>query len=303
MPEKKEIKYSFTRVDCYEQCPFKYLLKYIDSNYVSISAIALDVGTTIHDNEEKIANAIKNGEPIDYVKLKNDLIVKMAALEKKFPKDWNEPDKVNRYYKEKFFSYLTSGIYRLEKYCKDHPELEIVGAEIPFKTTICGKLFGGKIDRLFRNKVTGEYLCQDIKTYPTEVEEEHLTTPLQFVVYTAAIKEMYNVTTDEVKCQFDLPFCEISQDAGTNGFMNRGLKKIEKLFEGIDNQEFKPKPSRLCYWCEYSATKPDNPKCNHLCPYYMLWTKDQPKNFSVNEKWESLEAYRKKLEETAEKTV
>ena len=96
MSEEKEIKYSFTRIDCYEQCHFKYLLKYVDKNYVSISAIALEVGTTIHDNEEKIANCIKNGEPINYVKLKNDLIIKAAALEKKFTRDWNEPDKAGR---------------------------------------------------------------------------------------------------------------------------------------------------------------------------------------------------------------
>ena len=284
----KPIKYSFTRVDCYKQCPFKYLLKYIDKHYIKISAIALDVGTTIHDNEEKIANCIKNGEPIDYVKLKNDLIIKMAELEKKFPKDWVELDKAGRTYKEKFFSYLISGIYRLEKYCKDHPELEIVGAEVPFELKFCDRLFGGKIDRLFRNKNTGQYLCQDIKTYPQPVEHDDLVTPLQFVVYTAAIKEMYNVNTEDVQCQFDLPFCEIAQ-------------KINKLFEGIDGEDFKPNPSQLCYWCEYSATKPDNPWYNHLCPYHSLWNKKEPKNFEVKEKWVSLKAYREKLAEKAKK--
>ena len=295
-------KYSYSKVDCYKQCPFKFLLKYVDNKYVPVSSIAFDVGTAIHDTEEKIANCIKDGLPIDYKALRNNLVIKMAELEKKFPKEWNEKDKAGRYYKEKFFGYLTSGIYRLENFCKEHPELEIVGAEIQFYSTLCGKSFNGKIDRLFRNKNTGKYLCQDIKTYPQLVEEKDLITPLQFVVYVDAIKAMYNVTNEDVQCQYDLPFCAVAQDAGTKGFMDRGFKKINQLFEGIDNHEYAPNPTALCYWCEYSATNPQSYKKNHLCPYHSLWTKDE-KTEDVAGKWVSLEEYRKFCENLDKQAV
>lgn len=281
-------KYSYSKVDCYKQCPFKFMLKYIDGHYINAPAIALDVGNLIHGTEETIANCIKNGTPIDYVGLKNNLILETIKLEHKFPKDFCEPDKVNRYYKEKLYYYIEEGIYRLEKFMKDHPTYEIVGAEVPFKLTLEGKPFSGKIDRLIRDTATGKYICHDVKTYPVAVEKDDLTTPLQFVVYVEAIKEMYKVNTEDVSCGYDLPFCNLIQDAGTSGFVGRGHKKIKSLLEAIDAGEFEPNPTPLCYWCEFSATNPNQVQAGkNLCPYHSLWTK-QKASFEKAAEWRGL---------------
>ena len=289
-------RYSYSKVDCYNSCHFKFYLKYIENKYADLNVIAVKVGTAIHDTEELIANAIKNTLPINYVELKNKLLLKMVEFEHNFPKDYFEPDKAGRYYKDKLYGYLNEGIYRLEHFCKEHPELEIVGAEIPFKLEICGKPFTGKIDRLFRNRNTGKYICQDIKTYPVEVDQKDLATPLQFVIYTKAIKEMYGVTNEDVQCQYDLPFCNITQDAGTAGFMDRGAKKIEKLFAGINNQEFEPNPSPLCFWCEYGMLNPNiTSGAKNLCPYHSTWTKEKA-SFGHAEEWQGLENHQIVLE-------
>ena len=210
-------KMSYSKMDCYKQCGWKFLLQYIEGPYISTPGIALDVGILIHDTEEKIANFIKDDLPIDYVALKNNIIVKTMEIEHKFPKDFLEKDKTGRLYKEKIYEYLEKGIYRLETYMKEHQELEIVGAEIPFKYDLMDFTFSGKIDRLFRNKVTGEYICQDIKTWPKPAEDKDIPTPLQFVVYTKAVKEMYGVLNEEISCAYDLPFCNMIQAVGTKG--------------------------------------------------------------------------------------
>lgn len=291
-------KMSYSKMDVYKQCGWRYLLQYVEGPYISTPGIALDVGTMIHDAEEHIANSIKAGEPIDYISLKNGIILKSLAIEHKFPKEWHEPDKTGRFYKEKIYGYLESGIYRLEKFMKEHSELEIVGAEVPFKFEHMNYVFSGKIDRLLRNKNTGEYYCQDIKTWPKPAEKEDLPTPLQFVVYTIAIKQLYGVINEEISCAYDLPFCDTVQPAGTKGYMKRGLAKIEKLLTGINAGEFVPNPTTLCHWCTYCPTNPNQPKdpnAHDRCPYYSLWTKEN-RVYDVKNKWQGMENHQKIME-------
>lgn len=281
-------RYSYSKVDCYKQCPFKFKLKYVDGHYINTPGIALDVGTMIHAAEEDIANAIKEGKVIDYVGLKNRIILETMKIEHKFPKDFCEPDKADRYYKEKIYHYLDESIKRLERFMLDHPTYEIVGAEVPFSVTIHNKTFTGKIDRLLKDTATGNYICHDVKTYPVEVAKEDLATPLQFVVYTEAIKNMFGVTGDQVSCGYDLPFCDVIQDAGTKGYMTRGLKKLGELLDAIDSGEFEPNPTPLCHWCEFCATNPNQPReGKNLCPYHSLWTKTN-KSFEHASEWQGL---------------
>jgi hypothetical protein len=257
----------------------------------------------IHEAEEDIANAIKENRPIDYVALKNRILLKTIKLEHDYPVDFFAPDKAETYYRDKIYGYLEKGIYRLENYMKEHPELEIVGAEIPFKFDLYDYHFSGKIDRVLRNKNTGEYICHDVKTYSELKEQKDLATPLQFVVYTHALKEMYGVLTEQVSCGFDLPFCNTIQAAGTNGYMNRGMEKIKKELEKINNKEFEPHPTPLCAWCIYSPTNPNQPRdpnAHNRCPYHSLWTKDNKNQINASE-WLGMENHKIVLEKYIEK--
>ena len=76
-------KFSYSKLDTYVQCPFKFKLKYVDGHYIFNSSIATEFGTLIHETEETIAKNIINNEPIDYVKLKNNIILKLSELQKK----------------------------------------------------------------------------------------------------------------------------------------------------------------------------------------------------------------------------
>ena len=289
-------KFSYSKLDCYKQCHFMFKLKYIDGHYISATGIALEVGILIHSIEEDIANCIKDNKPIDYISLKNKIILAIPELEHKFYKDFWEKDKSGRYYKEKLYGYLTSGIYRLEKYMQEHPTYKIIGAEVPFNVNIEGKVFTGRIDRLLLDTETNTYICHDVKTFPIEVTKDDLATPLQFVVYTKAIEEMYKVSEDKVVCGYDLPFCNIIQQAGTKGFVHRGLTKIKTLFDQIDSQDWTPNPTALCHRCTYSATNPNQPKAaKGLCPYFSLWTK-QNHTFEKAFKWQGIENHEAILE-------
>ena len=79
-------KYSYSKIDCYEQCHFKFKLQYLDGKYFYSDSVATLFGSAIHKVEEDIANCIKEGKPIDYITLKNNLILKLAEIKHKFPK-------------------------------------------------------------------------------------------------------------------------------------------------------------------------------------------------------------------------
>jgi len=296
MKRKDQERFSFSKIDVFDKCGFRYKLHYVDGPQIFSKSIALDVGTLIHDAEEQIAKAIMAHEPIDYIKLKNNIIIKNYKLQHDYPEDYAEIDKAGRYYKDKIREYLTSGIYRLETFMNEHPELELVAAELPFNIMYSDYRFTGKIDRILRNKITGDYICQDIKTYPQEVEQKELATPLQFVVYTLAMKDAFKLTNEQISCAYDLPFCDVTQAAGTKGYMTRGLKKLDGLLADIDAGKFDPNPSPLCHWCPYCPTNKNQPKeAKNRCPYYSLWTKEH-KVFTVAEKFEGLEKHQEVME-------
>jgi hypothetical protein len=121
--EKLE-QYSYSKLDLYAGCGFKYKLKYIDKiQFKWTDTIATEFGTCIHSIEEDIAKAIKAGEPINYISFKNRLIMKRYELEHKYALTFGELDKSSRTYLQKTYEYLEAGIYRLETYLKEHPTL------------------------------------------------------------------------------------------------------------------------------------------------------------------------------------
>lgn len=301
-------KYSYSKLDTYVQCPFKYKLKYLDGHYLFSNSIATEFGTLIHETEETIAKNIVNSEPIDYIKLKNNILLNVCELQKKYPKDFYEKDKSNRSYEDKMYDYLLGGIYKLEAFMQNNPNLEIVGIEQKFNVEYQEKMFNGFIDRVFYDKVENKYLIQDIKTYAIPVEKDKLATPLQFVIYTLAAQQLYNCSPEQISCEYYLPLCDLTQSAGTKGYMTRGMTKLEKIFTGIAQQDFEPSPCPLCNWCEFSATNPDaTDEGKYLCPYFCKWHRDTRNKSDLGRvefHWEGLEkhplileSYHNKLQE------
>lgn len=284
-------KFSYSKIDTYSQCGFRYKLRYIDGHFVNTGGLATELGTAIHAIEEAIANTIKAGQAVDYIALKNQLLLKLAYFEYKFPEAFSERDKSGRTTKDKLFEYLSTGIYRLEKFLMANGHLEVIATEKKFSFEWNGVVFSGFIDRILYDHFNKKYIVQDIKTYAVPVESKSLATPLQFVVYVLAMKELFNVEADDVTCSYDLPFCDLVQPAGTPGFMTRGTKKLESLLSSIHEQDFKPNPSPLCHWCEFCATNPNQaPEAKNLCPYYSLWTKEN-KTFATAASWEGLDKH------------
>lgn len=303
MTEKKDEKFSYSKLSMYESCPFKYKLQYVDGNFIYTGSVATEFGSAIHETEEAIAKAIRAKEPVNYIKLKNELIVKFAEIEHKYPGEYLLDDgKSNRNYRDKAYEYLEKDIYHLEKFMKEHPSYEIVGIEQKFNFTYDQQhYFTGAIDRVFRDTETDQYLIQDIKSWAVQEDEDELKTPLQFVVYTLAAKELWGAEPEKITCQYYLPLVNCStQNGGTKGYIDRGIKKLNRLFDGIKASEFAPKQTPLCNYCNFCRTNPTAPeKSKYLCPYYSLWDRSTRNKFDIvkhENEWQGLDQHQAILE-------
>lgn len=294
-----EEKYSYSKLACFEQCPYKYKLIYIDGHFISCPSIATDFGTLIHHIEEEIGKYLQTGLKPDYKSLIFDFESRLKQIEKHYPDDFHALDKSGRSYKEKAEYYKSTGIYRLENRLTQNPDLEIVGLEKEFYLEFNEYLFHGFIDRIFYDKSKDEYIIEDIKTYSKPMENKDLKVPLQHVVYSLALK---STGINKIVCTYDLPLCDINQKVDSK-YLGKGILKLEDLFEDIKYSDFEPKPSPLCHWCLFSGTYPNQPEeAKGLCPYYCKWTK-QNRTFEQNYSWlgvkkhqEILESFKKDLD-------
>jgi len=291
-------KYSYSKLEVYVNCPFKYKLIYVDKIKAFTQSVATELGTLVHETEEAIAHAIQEKRAINYDALKQRFIAKREEIKNKYPVDYEVKDKAGTTYEEKTTKYLETGIYNLEKFMKAHPTYEIVGIEQSFNFKYKKSYtFIGYIDRVFRDTATNHYIIQDIKTWPVPHEQKELTTPLQFVVYAMAARQLWGVGTESISCEYYLPFCELTQSAGTKGYLARGVSKIEKIFAGILEKSFAPKPSPLCNYCAFCPTSPEAPAhTKHMCPYFSHWTRENRKDFSTENEWMGMENHEYILE-------
>lgn len=286
-------KFSYSRLQCYSSCHMKYKLHYEDKNYLFSESVATAYGTLTHECEESIAKALQAGQPVNYTALKNNFILGCRKLAQKYPEEWTKPDKSDRTYREKMYLYLESAIYRLERFMSENPYLEIIGIEQKFEYDYDGiHSFTGSIDRAFRNTLTGEILIQDIKTWPVPAQNSELKAPAQFTVYAMAAQQLWGVSTDKIKCEYDLPLCDLRQASLSEDIIADGKPQLDRWFAGITKGDFKPTVSALCHFCQYNPLS--NPsiletKPQAICPYFSTWQKSGDSVRDTLCKWEGSE--------------
>lgn len=277
----KKDRYSYSKISAYEKCGFKFKLQYVDGLWVGSKSLAADFGTAIHQVEEDIAKSITANQPIDYITIKNKFIMDNIRLEHNYSAEYNILDNkgdIPRTYKTKRDEYLNQYIYRLETFMKKNPTCRIVGIEQSFDFSYDEThSFNGKIDRVIFDDATGKLIIQDIKSWPKVKSLSELKVDLlQFAIYMMACELIYNVDRKDMICEYDLPLCNTTFRIEGKSLIEEYEPMIEDLFKGILEQNFKPSPSALCFWCQYNPIAnpkilTDNPKA--VCPYASTWQK------------------------------
>ena len=285
------VKYSYSRVDTYGKCPWKYKLKYEDLVYIESNTLALELGTLVHWIEEHISYALMKGETPDYDALREDFYninnpkthpqdmdngqFGINILKTKYASDFYTVDENGQSYATRCEWYAKEGIYRQEQFMKEHPTYQLFDVEKYFEFTFEGHILKGYIDRIWFDTKTRQYIIDDIKTKNKFFKEEETKTPMQHCIYAMALKNALGLFTEPTIFFYDLPFVNARQPIGTMGCINRAKKKLKALFDGIETpceDQWKPSPSPLCYYCEFGGLNPKQPaEGRRLCPYYSMW--------------------------------
>ena len=222
--EKEILSLSYTSLQNYEICPFKYYIKY-NLLFTESETIFIKKGHLVHKFLDKIHKSIKNDEEFNL-----DEMVEKHATE-------NERDK-NKKEIENIYKYVE----------KDLKGLRILDSEVPFQIEKEDCIIDGKIDLIYEKD--GKIGIMDFKTSSTFNEEE---VKQQLYIYLMALNENpnYKGKIDELAI-----YLVNSQKIETYKIDYAYLKSLQtnihKIANEINNNKFNRKPGAHCNSCTFN---------------------------------------------------
>jgi putative RecB family exonuclease len=255
--------YSHSKLSTFEQCPFKYKLRYIDKiRPVIEKTIEAHLGSSVHDTLEWIYNTIKEAPQKEFT---IDDIITFYAVK------WQESYTDDILVVKKQLSakdYFNKGVEFLLKYFQKHAPFKDGTIECEKKIMI--KLdedtkLQGFIDRLVHNIETGEYEIHDYKTAKTLPSQQKMDEDRQLALYSIAIKELYGQDKEISLVWHYLAHDTKIVSKRTNEQLNKLKEETKALIKKIEEtKDFPFKPMILCNWCEFKEMCPaHNPNSTH----------------------------------------
>jgi len=259
--------YSHSKLSTFEQCPFKFKLKYIDRIIPEIEkTIEAHLGSAVHATLEWIYIKAKEAETKKQIPSLDDTIVFYSEA---WRRDYS-PDIVIVSNELKPKDYFNKGVEFLVNYYQKHFPFDDGTIELEKKIIIGLDSEGnyeiiGFIDRLAQNIHTGEFEIHDYKTANSLPRQEDIDNDRQLALYAVAIKEIYGKDKEVTLNWHYLAHNKKITSKRTNHELEQLKKETLNLIKQIEStEEFLPCKSPLCKWCEYIQ----------MCP---LWNTSEDK--------------------------
>lgn len=248
--------YSHSRLSTFEQCPYKFKLRYIDKVVPEIEAtIEAHLGKCVHDTLEWLYNSIKKD---------SDSVPTIDGVIEYYANKWEETynDKIH-IVKNGFTpkDYFNKGVQFLVDYYMKHK---------PFKdgTIECEKRIvielndkykiQGFIDRLVENIEKDRIEIHDYKTANNLPPKEKIENDRQLALYSIAIKEIFGKEKEVKLIWHYLAHNMKITSSRTNEQLDQLKKETLELIEKIESTtDFPTCKSILCDWCEYKSICPE----------------------------------------------
>ncbi len=242
--------YSHSRLSCYEQCPHKFKLQYIDRVETEIEeSIETFLGSRVHEVLEKLYRDLQ------FQKM-NSVEDLLRFLHNEWEKNWSDTIVIanNEYTPENYLKMAEK--YVADYYKRYYPFNQ--GKTIALEERILINLdesgdykLQGYIDRLTET-TDGCYEIHDYKTNSRLPLAEYIRTDRQLALYMIGVKENYpNVNTVRLIWHF-LKFDKEVDSTRTDAELIQLKKDTIQLIDQIENDsDYKTKPGYLCRWCEY----------------------------------------------------
>lgn len=246
--------YSNSKLKTFEQCKFKYKLRYIDKIIPEIEkSIEAHLGTCVHLALEWLYSQIQetgNAPGLDDV---------ITTYSKAWVKDYSDSIIITK----KWMSaadYFNKGIkYLIDYYESNKPfQDNTIALEKEIIVDLSDEhQLRGFIDRLVYNKQTDEYEIHDYKTSETAPSQETIEKDTQLALYSLAIKDLFKHDKQVKMVWHFLSFNKEIELKKTNEQLAQLKQTTLNLIKEVESTcEFPPKISPLCNWCEYKEICP-----------------------------------------------
>jgi len=245
------VTYSHSRLATFEQCPFKFKLKYIDKVVPEIeNTIESYLGSIVHNTLEWV-----------YIETKKEKVPTIDDTIVYYAESWEKGFSLEIKIVKKNLTakdYFEKGVKFLLDYYVRHAPFNDNTLEIEKRISI--KLnedsnLQGFIDRLTYNSEAGEYEIHDYKTAANLPTKEKIESDRQLALYSIAIKEKFGFDKEVVLIWHYLAHDMDIVSRRTNEQLEQLKKDIIHLIKQIETEtDFPYRESALCGWCEYKNT-------------------------------------------------
>jgi putative RecB family exonuclease len=254
---KKRKIYSHSRLSTFEQCPFKFKLRYIDKIKPAIEkTIEAHLGSAVHATLEWLYNQILS---IKHIPTIDEVITDYAI---RWQDSYNNDTLiVKKHLTQK--DYFNKGVQFLMDYYTKHYPFKDNTVEVEKKIIINLDKEGkyqvqGFIDRLVFNLETKEYEIHDYKTANNLPLKEKVENDRQLALYSIAIKENYGNDKNVCLVWHYLAHNQKICSSRTNEQLEELKRDTIKLIDKIEaTKNFPTNKSILCDWCEYKDYCPE----------------------------------------------
>jgi len=261
--------YSHSRLSCYEQCPHKYKLQFVDRvETEALESIEAFLGSRVHETLQKLYEDLK-------FEKKDSLEDLISYLHKIWDDNWDDSIIIvkEEYGPENYLAMAEK--YITNYYKRYHPFDQ--GKTIALEQRISIDLdesgdyqMSGVIDRLSEAK-DGYYEIHDYKTSSKLPLNEYIVSDRQLALYMIGVKDGYPDVRDVRLIWHFLAFDKEVDSTRTDAELEQLKKDTIGLIDMVEGDErFVAKPSKICDWCEFK------PVCRQWSHLYKI--KEKPGN-------------------------
>ena len=259
----KTKKYSYSKLDSFNNCPKRHKFIYIDRLRKEDESIEAFLGKLIHSCLEWVYNQ-KIDKGVTYFSL--DQIIN------KFKEYWDErwhsqirlfqfrkPKNLASFIKHKKMDYFTLGVNSLVGYYSVYGPYfndNVLKVEERIEFQISGFNFVSILDRI-DNQDSGNIKVVDYKTGKRNITEKKLSTDLQMGIYSFAVKSAFpdidqeDITLSHFYTRNNKEVSIKSSIIDHDALKNKISKNIELIELCEENNDFISKESHLCNWCYF----------------------------------------------------
>jgi putative RecB family exonuclease len=247
--------YSHSRLSCYEQCPQKFKLHYIDKvETEEEQTVEAFLGIRVHEALEKLYRDLQHQK-------ENTLEDLLVFLRDEWNANWsNDIIIVKGDYRPENYLKMAQK-YLTDYYQRYHPfnQGKTVTLEELIRITLDSEgdyKLQGYIDRLSETR-DGYYEIHDYKTNSRLPMVDYIRSDRQLALYMIGVKNQYPDVKDVHLIWHFLKFDKEIDSTRTDKELERLKQDTIQLIKMIEQDErFVASPGFLCEWCEYKSCCP-----------------------------------------------